>query len=456
MIKKIVFLFMGIIIITLIGFIFINKRDMRNNYSNKEFDSSKKINGYVIFRNDNSVTIQNKKNVIYTLNTSDDIKVGQYVQIGYSGKLNNDKEVQDVKIVGYKNLNSKANLLNTWNDNGIFSKYYNKALNSLKKMSLQDKIGQLLLVRYPDNDTLGVNALKEYKLGGYVFFGKDFKNKNKSDVEMMIKKLQAVSSIPIITAVDEEGGTVVRVSSNKKLVQEKFKSPSEIYKEGGFEAIKKDTITKSEVLHELGLNLNLAPVVDVSVNSSDYMYSRALGLDSSLTSEYAKQVIEASHGTSVSYTLKHFPGYGNNVDTHTGSSIDKRSFEEIVSNDLPPFEAGIKAGTEAVLVSHNVVSSVDDNNPASLSNGVHNLLRSRLSFTGIIMTDDLDMGATSEIKNNVVKAIEAGNDMMIVTDYKESVEAIDKAIKDGQISENLIDKLAFRVIAWKYYKGLLK
>ena len=80
---------------------------MRNNYSNKEFDSSKKINGYVIFRNDNSVTIQNKKNVIYTLNTSDDIKVGQYVQIGDSGQLKNDKEVQDVKIVGNKNLNSK-------------------------------------------------------------------------------------------------------------------------------------------------------------------------------------------------------------------------------------------------------------------------------------------------------------------------------------------------------------
>ena len=110
----------------------------------------------------------------------------------------------------------------------------------------------------------------------------------------MIKEVQEVSKIPLLTAVDEEGGKVVRISSNKNLVEEPFKSSKELYKEGGFERIKEDTIEKSKVLNNLGLNVNLAPVVDVSTNASDYMYERALGENTELTATYAKTVISAS------------------------------------------------------------------------------------------------------------------------------------------------------------------
>ena len=185
------------------------------------------------------------------------------------------------------------------------------------------------------------------------------------------------------------------------------------------------------------------------------MYSRSLGQNTETTSTYAKTVIEASKDTGVSYTLKHFPGYGNNSDTHTGSSIDTRSYDDILNNDLPPFKSGIDQRAEAVLVSHNTVNSIDSNNPASLSASVHNLLRNELSFTGIIMTDDLAMGATSSIDNATVKAILAGNDLVITTDYATSFNDIKSAVENGTISEELINKLAFRVIAWKYYKGLM-
>ena len=195
-------------------------------------------------------------------------------------------------------------------------------------------------------------------------------------------------------------------------------------------------------------------MVDVSLNPDDYMYSRSLGENTEVTSKYAEEVIKASKGYGVSYVLKHFPGYGNNKDTHGGSVTDNRSYEEILKNDIPPFKSGINEGAEAVLVSHNIVKSIDENNPASLSTNVHNLLRNELDFTGIIITDDLAMGATANIPDATVKAVLAGNDLIITTDYDASINSIKSAINDKTIDESLIDKLAFRVIAWKYYKGL--
>ena len=108
-----------------------------------------------------------------------------------------------------------------------------------------------------------------------------------------------------------------------------------------------------------------------------------------------------------------------------------------------------------MLVSHNIVTNIDSSNPASLSTNIHNLLRNKLGFTGIIISDDLAMGAVSSIDNVAVKAIMAGNDLIITTDYEESFNDIKDAVNNKTIDEGLIDKLAFRVLAWKYYKGLI-
>lgn len=351
--------------------------------------------------------------------------------------------------VGTKSYSCKITVRNK----EIFEDYYTKADKKMKKMKLDEKIAQLLLVRFPEKD--GKEILKKYQFGGYIFFTKDFKGKTKSQIINRNKELQKVAKIPILTAVDEEGGSVVRISSNKKLIESKFESPMTLYKLGGFNKIKQDTIKKSNFLSSLGINLNLAPVVDVSTNSKDYMYKRTLGKGTKLTSTYAKTVISSSKGRKVSYTLKHFPGYGNNVDTHTGKAIDKRKYKDILNNDLPPFRAGINAGAEAVLISHNIVTSIDKNNPASLSAKVHKLLRNNLNFTGIIITDAIDMGAVSNDKNATVKAIQAGNDLIITTDYKASITSVKKALKSGKISQKTIDKAVRRVLAWKYYKKMI-
>ncbi len=300
-----------------------------------------------------------------------------------------------------------------WLGKGIFEEYYDKANKKLSLLTLDEKIGQLLLVSYPSYNQ--VEALKKYNFGGYLFFEKDFRYKSLPSVKKMISELDEVSKIPILTAVDEEGGTVVRVSTNRNLAPATFKSPRTLYKQGGFDKIKEDTINKSKLLSELGINLNLAPVVDIAGNTWDYMYDRSISGDKEVAANYAKTVVEASKGLGVSYTLKHFPGYGNNVDTHTGTSVDKRSYEDLMNKDIVPFKVGIEAGAEAVMVSHNIVKAIDKDNPASLSPEIHKLLRGELGFTGVIITDDIAMYAASSVKNATVNAILAGNDRVITT-----------------------------------------
>jgi len=451
--NKRIIVFVGVLIVGFLAFFLFGK-----SFGNSSDSSSQqeKLEGSVLSVNKEYISIQDKNHIIYTFK-KEDIKadVGDNILLEYSGILDKNKEVQDLTVVNLSFVSrEQEGIPLEWSDDGIFKDYYNQAYKKLETMSLTDKIGQLFLVRYPDSNA--IDLVKKYGFGGYVFFAKDFKNKTTQEVKDMMASLQSASPIPLLTAVDEEGGKIVRISSNENLVSEPFKSSKELYDLGGFPKITEDTKTKSRILSNLGLNLNLAPVVDVSTNPSDYMYERSFGKDTNLTSTYAKTVISAGKGTGVSYTLKHFPGYGNNADTHQSSATDSRELEDIINNDLPPFESGIQAGAEAVLVSHNIVTSIDANHPASLSPSVHNILRNRLNFTGIIITDDMDMGATSSIDQKSVEAILAGNDLIIVTDYEESIREVKKAIQDGDLSEELIDKLAFRILAWKYYKGLLQ
>ena len=194
------------------------------------------------------------------------------------------------------------------------------------------------------------------------------------------------------------------------------------------------------------------------------MYKRALQQEKDLTATYAKTVISASKDYNVSYTLKHFPGYGGNKDTHTEARVETRTYEEIYYNDLEPFRTGIKEGAEIIMVSHNTVTSIE-NKPASISKKVHELLRNDLNFTGIIITDDIIMSAIQNeytIQNAIIEAILAGNDMIIISidknakiTYKDIIETVKTAIEEGKINKEDIDKIVLNILSWKYYKGLL-
>ena len=450
--KKIL-LYFSIFLIIVTGGIMLMKETNKNLIA-----ETNKLTATVLSVGDDNLTVQDSENIIYTFHTKDfKYNTGDHIIIEYTGLLNRNTEYQNVTINDYSlnkvSIDDYDTSTNDWDSNGMFKKYYTLANNKLNTLTLDEKIGQLFLVRYPEANQ--VSLLKNYNFAGYIFYEKNFTDKTKSQVVNMMSELQNAAKIPILTAVDEEGGSVVRVSSNPNLVNSKFLSPSELYNEGGFDVIKQDTIRKSSVLDSLGINLNLAPVIDVSTDPNSYIYERTLKENTSLTSTYAKTVIDASKNGKVSFTLKHFPGYGNNGNTHIGSSTDTRSYDDIKDNDLPPFKVGIDAGADSILVSHNIVTAIDDVNPASLSKSVHNLLRNELGFTGIIISDDLAMGALDSIDNSTVKAVLAGNDLIIVTDFQSSIEEVKDAVRNGTISEDLINKLAGRILAWKYYKGLM-
>lgn len=456
--KKIIILVMAVLLVVtiiLMGKVFKSREDIEEEATETSF-----LTSTILKIEDNYVTLQDENNIIYTFLVTDavglEVTVGESIELEYKGELDKTLTVQNNEVVGYKVLQlDNKKVPDLWNDKGIFSKYYDAALETLNGLSLDEKIGQIILPRVPGNNA--IEDLIKYKFGGYVLYTKDFKDKEKNDVISMINSYQNNSKIPLLIATDEEGGTIVRVSSNNKLVPEPFKSPSALYQENGMTAIREDTINKSKVLSELGINVNLAPVVDVSTSGGDYIHARSLGEDTATTSEFAKNVINASFGKNVSYVLKHFPGYGSNTDTHKGESVDSRDKDTVMKTDIPPFQAGIEAGAEAVMMSHHVSEAFDKSKPASLSSDVHNVLRNDLGFTGIIMTDDLDMSAlnTKYSETKVKEALLAGNDILIVNDYKTTITKIKSLIEDEEISEDLINKLAFRVIAWKYYKGLI-
>ena len=324
--------------------------------------------------------------------------------------------------------------------------------NLINSMSLEEKVGQMFMVRHPLDVSTASKYINEYHLGGYIMFARDFENRSKDEVITMIATYQNISKIPMLIGVDEEGGTVNRISKYKKFRDTPFASPQELYASGGFAGIKSDTLEKAEFLKSFGINVNFAPVADVSTNPSDYIYKRSFGQNATLTSEYVSTVVNAMNEAGIGSVLKHFPGYGNNLDTHTGISIDNRSLDSFRKNDFLPFEAGIKAGADIVLVSHNIITSVDADNPASLSKNIHEILRNDLGFGGVIITDDLYMDAISSYLGNedaAVKAVLAGNDLICTTDFETQIPAVIEAVKDGTISEEQINESVYRILKLK-------
>jgi beta-N-acetylhexosaminidase len=326
----------------------------------------------------------------------------------------------------------------------------------LSAMTVEEKVGQMFFVRCPD--TGAAEAVSEYKLGGYILFGRDFKNKTAEQVRNDISSYQSAAGVPLLIGTDEEGGTVVRASSNPNLFPHSGLSPQDLFAQGGMDAIIQDARQKSVTLLDLGVNVNLAPVADVSTDSNDFIYDRAFGQDAQATAEYVSNVVKTMDAQGIGSVLKHFPGYGNNVDTHTGVAIDERPYETFQTSDYLPFTAGIQAGADAVLVSHNVMTCVDDQLPASLSPAVHKELRETLGFQGVIMTDDLAMDAVAAYAGDqspAVMAVKAGNDMIVTTDFQTQIPEVIQAVKSGEIDEEQIDQSVTRVLKWKYDLGLL-
>ena len=328
----------------------------------------------------------------------------------------------------------------------------------LASMTLAEKVGQLFFLRCPSSGAEA--AVAQYHLGGILLFTQDYKDAsgNWLTQDAFAEKLAALQSaaesdtgIPLLIGSDEEGGTVTRASRNPNLFPSKFPSPQSLFQTGGLEGLLADTQQYNSRLHSLGITVNFAPVCDVSTNPKDFIYDRSFGQNAQTTADYIAQVVAAMSDAGIASVLKHFPGYGSNADTHTGIAVDERPYEQFLAEDYLPFAAGIDAGAPFVLVSHNIVTCLDSSYPASLSAAWHEQLRSYLGFEGVILTDDLDMGAVKAYAdggNIAVLALQAGNDMIVCSDLTQ-IGAVIAAVQDGTLSEETIDSACRRVLAAK-------
>ena len=328
----------------------------------------------------------------------------------------------------------------------------------LASMTLAEKVGQLFFLRCPSSDAEA--AVAQYHLGGILLFTQDYKDAsgNWLTQDAFAEKLAALqdaaesdTGIPLLIGSDEEGGTVTRASRNPNLFPSKFPSPQSLFETVGLEGLLADTQQYNSRLHSLGITVNFAPVCDVSTNPKDFIYERSFGQNAQTTADYIAQVVAAMSDAGIASVLKHFPGYGSNADTHTGIAVDERPYEQFLAEDYLPFAAGIGAGAPFVLVSHNIVTCLDSSYPASLSAAWHEQLRSHLGFEGVILTDDLDMGAVKAYAdggNIAVLALQAGNDMIVCSDLTQ-IGAVIAAVQDGTLSEKTIDSACRRVLAAK-------
>lgn len=321
----------------------------------------------------------------------------------------------------------------------------------LEKMSLEEKVGQMILAYQPDEDP--IKTQKKYQFGGYVFFAKYFKNNTPEQVVADMAELQKVSKFPMILSVDEEGGTINRISDYPQYRDEPFASPQEVFYGGGWDGIIADTKEKAAFLKILGLNTNLAPVVDVPYDKKNYIYHRAFSTDPEEVSEYAERVTKEYNTAGVLCCLKHYPGYGDAGDTHLTIIEDTREQQVLDSRDAMPFQAGIAAGAPMVMLSHNIVDAYDAKRPASLSPAVHEVLRQSLGFEGVIVTDGLEMRAITKFEADAAKAavmaVQAGNDLICTGTPIEQYDAILAAVRKGTISEERIDESVMRILQMK-------
>lgn len=333
----------------------------------------------------------------------------------------------------------------------------------ISTMPLEDKVAGLFIVT-PEAIT-GVTtaiqagegtqaALNEYALGGLIYFDKNIVDKEQ--LKLMLSSTVSMSRYPIFLAVDEEGGSVSRVArSGIDVIQ--VGDMASIGESGDTAQAYEAGVNIGEYLNELGFNLDFAPVADVAGSGNGVMGDRVFGSDARLVGDMVSNVVDGMEGTGISSCLKHFPGIGDtDSDTHDGRVETTKTLDEMRASDFIPFQAGIEAGADFVMVSHVTVSAVDgDALPSSLSKTMMtDVLRNELGFQGVIITDALNMSAITEYyttEEAAVKAIVAGADMLLMPDdFYAAYDAVLAAVQDGTIPEERIDESLERIYRVKY------
>ena len=332
----------------------------------------------------------------------------------------------------------------------------------IPKMSLDEKIGQMILAGISGTtmDTNTQNIISQYKVGGIIFYKDNLVNPGQTVQLVNQMKSENDSNLPLLLSVDQEGGRVTRLPGGLVNFPPNHQigavnNPEFSYKVG--------TILGKE-LKAFGLNLNFAPVLDVNSNPNNPVIGdRSFGNNPEIVSKLGIQTMKGMQSQNIIPTIKHFPGHGDtSVDSHLELPIVNKSLEELKKLELIPFERAIENGADVVMVAHILLPKLDGKYPASMSKVVMtDMLRGQLGFNGVIMTDDMTMGAITDhfdIGRAAVESIKSGSDIILVghgyNNVVQIISSLKTAVQNGEISEQRINESVARIMALKRNYGI--
>lgn len=335
----------------------------------------------------------------------------------------------------------------------------------LSQMTLHEKICQMLVVT-PESIT-GVEAvtaagdttkkaLQAMPVGGILYSKPNLRSKDQ--VKTMLQNTQSYSAIPLMFTCDEEGGRVNRLMST---VNTTMIGPMLDYKDQGAETAYNNARTIASDMSALGFNADMAPVADVWSNPENTVIGdRAYSDDFRQAAVLVASAVEGFHAGGAATALKHFPGHGDtSEDSHYGAVFITKTLEEIREKELLPFQAGIQADSDMVMIGHLILSDIDDQ-PAPFSHKiVTELLRQELGFDGVIITDGLQMKAMTDFYSDgeiACSAVKAGVDMLLCpANPEEAAAALEDAVKNGDITESRIEESVLRILKMKKERGMI-
>lgn len=327
----------------------------------------------------------------------------------------------------------------------------------IEKLSIEEKVGQLFMVGLEEKTNEDIaNLIQENKIGGVVLYRKNYHTYE----EMLayvnnIKKLNSKNSIPIFISIDQEGGRVNRMP--QEILN--LKSATKLANTKNVEIVKESGKIIGEMLNKTGISIDYAPVLDIrKFKEKHAIGDRCYGENKEDVSKYGIEVMKEMQNKGVIPVIKHFPGHGlTKKDSHFRIPKITEKVETLEKEDMIPFEKAIKENAEAIMVGHLIIKDVDKKYPASLSKKViQKYLIEKYNYKGLIITDDLKMMAIQlhyNMKKAVIKAIEAGNDIiMIGLPYRKVnkiIKFIVKEVKNGRIKEERINESVKKIIEIK-------
>lgn len=329
-------------------------------------------------------------------------------------------------------------------------------------LTLEEQIGQLLMVGFPGTTPTPelIELIQRYHVGNIILFSRNVQSASQlRELTSSLQELarEAGQRSPLLIAIDQENGMVQRLGSDATI----FPGNMALGAAGSEESAYDVALACGLELHELGVNLNLAPVVDVNNNPSNPVIGvRSFGEDPQQVSRLAEMQIRGYQRGGVATCIKHFPGHGDTAtDSHLAIPVVPYGMERLQQLELVPFKSGIAAGTDCVMTAHIYFPALmgDATLPATLSSEViQGLLRGQLGFQGVVMTDCLEMNAVSEsvgVARGAVLAKQAGNDLILISHRYDrqfaGIESLKAAIQAREIAPESIQQSVERVLALK-------